>query len=116
MPGVWRDVARNKKSPEIALRAFSVTGREAGVLGGESLLRLLLHQLVDQVRRHFLVVIEDHREGAAAGGGRTQEVDVAEHLRQRHEALHEGLRTLLALVADRTATAVHVTDDVAEVI
>jgi hypothetical protein len=47
---------------------------------------------------------------------RTQEVDVAEHLRQRHEALHEGLRPLLALVGHLATTTVHVADDVAQVV
>ena len=68
--------------------------------GKRGLLRLLLHQLVDHAGRHFFVMIEDHGEVAAATGGRTQEVDVAEHFGQRHEALHEGIGTLLALFGD----------------
>ena len=67
--------------------------------------------------RHFGVVVELHRERAAAARAGAQEVDVAEHLRQRHEALTTvACVALLALVRDLTAAAVDVADDRAEIV
>src|SRR5579859_1305628 len=90
----------DRKSRGGAPRHLKATPLPAALLR----LCLFLHQRIHHIGRHVLVVVELHGEGATTARGRTQEVDVAEHFRQGHEALHESLRATLPLVADRAAT------------
>ena len=79
-------------------------------------LLLLTRELVGEVLRERLVLLELHGEGGTALGERAQLTDVAEHGRERHRRRDDLQVALVVHVADLPTARVEIANDAAHVL
>src|SRR3954454_770925 len=120
----WTDFALcSEGSVAAALRMFlrRCCGRSGESLNararwGELLPRRLRDDFLRDVRGNLGVGVEQHGVVPPALGAGPEVTDVAEHLRQRDQRLHDADARPLLHGLDLTTTGVEVTDDVTHVV